>query len=390
MLSPIPLSQFKKHRAYSLNDKLIILNLENSTLHVLGELSSWLFLSLDAGLSKAELKNELVENLIDTNLLDSAFKQIDGLLNPIINTSTYQQEYAELIDSISCPPSNIESLLSISILGKHFKIYTSCPDFISYLKTLYLNDATLDKQAADYHVLITPIGTTYQLTCNGVFVARIDKYAYIMPILMDHIQILAYQASDYLLTVHSAMLEKKGKGLMLPGQSGSGKSTLAVSLLAKGYRCYSDEVAVVSSQSSKLMPLPLPAAIKSGSWEVVQQDFPTIDSLVVWERADGRRSKYIDLPHTYHNLSETSVGCIIFPHYQADLASCELVSLDSISALQQLTLAGYQIKDNLTPQKVEQLLNWISTVSAYQLSYSNLDEAHKIVEQLMGTSNADN
>ncbi len=384
----IPLASFKEHYVYALDEILIVFHSKSISLHLLDELSSWLFLSLDAGLSKAELKNELIENNIDSELLEIAFERIEEILKPPPVHTSYKQEYTDIIASLASSPSNLSPLVCITLLGKKFQVYSACPHFKNYLQSVFINnlgDSSWHDDNTDYHINVKPVEDAYQLICNGTEVSKIEKYNFIMPRLMDHMQILAYQSIDYLFAVHSAMLTYKGRGVMLPGSSGSGKSTLAVSLLAKGFQCLSDEIAVIAGNDNKLMPLPLPAAIKSGSWEVIQSDFPDIDELPTWERNDGRRSKYIALPYSDNNLPETTVKCIVFPHYQASIKETELVSMDSISALKQLTSAGYQIRDGLTKEKVEQILGWISITPAYHLSYSNLNDAHDVIEKLMTT-----
>lgn len=377
------MTRFEECFAYSLSEKLIVFQSESASLHFLDELSAWLFLSLDAGLSETDLKKELCESQLNPILLDQAFEKIDVLLSPEKIDTSYQQEYETLIATPVLAPDKLTAIVSLSLLGKTFHLYSDCQQFESYLLTLSLAKLPICEIGADYHVVISTINNSYQLSCNNVPIYTIDKFEYIMPILMDHLQILAYQSSDYLLAVHSAMLEVNGKGLMLPGQSGSGKSTLAVSLLSHGYHCYSDEIAVISADDNQLMPIPLPAAIKSGSWRVIKQSFPNINLLPVWARSDGRHSKYIDLPHNYHPLPNTPLACIIFPHYEANFSGCKLIEIDPVSVLEQLTLAGYQIKNNLTQEKVEQILQWISSIPAYHLHYANLDDAHQYINELM-------
>ncbi len=384
--SLVPLTSFKEYNVYSLDEVLVLFHLKDMSLHVLDELSSWLILSLDAGLSHAELKQELIENNIDTKELDTAFSKIDNLLKPNLASPSYRQEYDEIITSSTSCPSTLPCLISITLLGKSFEVRSPCLDLQQYFQSISFDSRFKPEalsKSPDYQIVIEQTRNSYTLICNGVQVTKTERYEHIMPILMDHMQILAYQSVDYLLAVHSAMLTYKGRGLMLPGSSGSGKSTLAISLLAKGFECLSDEVSLISARDNKLMPLPLPVAIKSGSWNVIRDDFPNIDELPIWERKDGRRSKYIHLPHSEEGHSDSIVKCIIFPHYQADQYEAELLSIDSISALKYLTDAGYQIRDGLTTEKVEQILLWISGIPVYELSYNSLDQAHRIIDQLM-------
>ncbi|CAA6823715.1 MAG: Unknown protein [uncultured Thiotrichaceae bacterium] len=373
----------EKYRVYSLNEQCIVYRSSNASLHLLDDLPAWLLLALDAGLNKTEIQREALKNQISVDQLNSAFREIDKLLDSNFPPSSYRQEYTDLIQHSVGPELVSSPLFSVSLIGKYFHLDTNCPRFANYLQTLSSKLQLDDGNQIDYQIFIEHFEDTYHIKCNDFLVAEVSVYEKIMPILMDHMQILAYQSSHYLMAVHSAMLMRNGKGLMLPGKSGSGKSTLCLSLLKKGFSCYSDEISVLSLNDHQLMPIPLPAAIKSGSWNIMSDDFPDITSLPVWHRTDGRRLKYIDFPIIENNLKNVPVSCIVFPHYSNDYKTCKLEPINSVAALAGLTEAGYQIKDDLTAEKVEQILEWISQTPAYHLRYSNLYDAHKAIHQLL-------
>lgn len=372
---------------FKLDNSWIVLKRTSSSLHVLSALDMWILYALDENLSQQEIVTALEKEGAERSVIDQQYAYIQKLLaDGENNASTYEQEYAFLPQSAPST-SCIKTQCSFDFLGKRISIISDEEPFFQDCIILFANQPRFSHfiQRVDINFQFSLTRTTnhYQLYCNDHLLFHIAEYCLIMPILMDSIQIISYQFSDYLLGVHSAMLVKNNCGLMLPGLSGSGKSTLCASLLKQEYTCYSDELALLSLSTSKLMPMPLPMAIKSGSWDIMAVDFPEIDKLPIWERADGRCSKYIELPHAIDDLSEVQVKCIIFPHYHADQAQCELTPLDSVSALKGLTMVGYQIKQNLTIEKVEQLLTWIAGIDAYELHYANLDDAHRLIDSLM-------
>jgi hypothetical protein len=377
----------KQLTCFELGKSWIVLKHTSSSLHVLSALDMWILYALDEHLSQQEIITTLEKEGAEQSVIDQHYAYIQKLLEDDENsTGTYAQEYAFLSQSAPSTPS-VKTQCSFDFLGKRINIISDDEPFFQDCMTLFANQPRFSRfiQSTDtnFQFSLTRKADDYQLYCNDHLLFDIAEYCLIMPILMDSIQIISYQFSDYLLGIHSAMLVKNNNGLMLPGLSGSGKSTLCASLLKQGYTCYSDELALLSLSTSKLMPMPLPMALKSGSWDVMAVDFPEMDKLPIWERADGRRSKYIELPHTIDDLPEAKVKCIIFPHYHADRAQCELIPLDSVSALKGLTRVGYQIKQDLTIEKVEQLLRWIAGISAYELHYANLDDAHRIIDSLM-------
>jgi hypothetical protein len=72
----------------------------------------------------------------------------------------------------------------------------------------------------------------------------------------------AIDASSTLFLMHAALVEKDGRGLLLPGRSGSGKTSLALSLSQAGWRYVTDDVVPVDLQTASVMTFPRPANIK--------------------------------------------------------------------------------------------------------------------------------
>ncbi len=75
---------------------------------------------------------------------------------------------------------------------------------------------------------------------------------------------------QYLL-LHAAVVERQGRGLLLPGRPGAGKSTLAAGLVLRGWRLLSDEVAVVPPGTTDLLPVPRPVGLKDDSIDVIRR-----------------------------------------------------------------------------------------------------------------------
>ena len=72
------------------------------------------------------------------------------------------------------------------------------------------------------------------------------------------------RAHAYLI-IHAAVVEKNGCAAILPAPSGSGKSTLCAALVCRGWRLLSDELALVSTTTGELAPLPRPISLKNAS-----------------------------------------------------------------------------------------------------------------------------
>ena len=77
------------------------------------------------------------------------------------------------------------------------------------------------------------------------------------------------RAQQYLV-LHSAVLEKNGKAVVLAAEPGSGKSTLAAALMLSGWRLFSDEFGLMRPQSCEFVPVPRTIALKNESIEVIR------------------------------------------------------------------------------------------------------------------------
>ncbi|QSA95516.1 HprK-related kinase A [Methylococcus sp. EFPC2] len=134
---------------------------------------------------------------------------------------------------------------------------------------------------ADFHLGITrPQGLRGWIKPQVVF-AR-DGQALFDPFPADHAApmfewglnwSIAHLAHRFLL-LHSAVLEKNGRVLLLPAHPGSGKSTLCAALTLSGWRLLSDEFGMVDRDDLALVPQPRPVALKNRSIDVIRERFP--------------------------------------------------------------------------------------------------------------------
>ena len=67
------------------------------------------------------------------------------------------------------------------------------------------------------------------------------------------------------LLLHSGVVERDGRALILTGTSGSGKSTLAALLSTHGWRLLADEFALIDPATGLVHPFPRPVSLKNES-----------------------------------------------------------------------------------------------------------------------------
>jgi len=155
-------------------------------------------------------------------------------------------------------PFNIAVTSDIPAVAKHiFLFYSHC-----FSKT--------SSEFIDLHIEVNSVGgfrRFYKPQVTFVF----DGYEPFIPLPIEQAPAMfewglnwciANTAHQYLI-IHSAIVEKNGKGLILPGTPGSGKSTLCAALINKGWRLLSDEMALLSLSDGLVYPAPRHVSLKN-------------------------------------------------------------------------------------------------------------------------------
>jgi hypothetical protein len=204
----------------------------------------------------------------------------------------------------------------------------------------------------------------------------------LLPALYGALRITAYQSFPYLLAMHAAVVGDGRRTIVLPGLSGSGKSTLAATLLARGYRLFSDEVALLSQYGS-LVPIPLGLGLKEGSWPLLEGDYPALAATPVYSRRDGLLVRFLELGSI--SFAEGEAGRqsmhLCFPRFQPD-APAGLERLSPVYALRRLAETGYRVP-GLSVESAERIVDWICGISCYSLTYSSTEEALRLLDSAL-------
>lgn len=126
-------------------------------------------------------------------------------------------------------------------------------------------------------------------------------------------------ASGLHTVIHSAVVERDGRALLLPGQPGAGKSTLCAALALGGWRLLSDELTIVSQSDGLVHAMPRPISLKGTSIDLIARKFPQADMTVpvtdthkgsiAYARAPG--------PAVASSTQCAPIGYVVFPRFRA-------------------------------------------------------------------------
>jgi len=186
---------------------------------------------------------------------------------------------------------------------------------------------------------------------------------------------------DYLI-LHSAVVERKGFGVLISATSGSGKSTLAAELALRDWRLLSDELALIDSDI-ELVPCARPVSLKNQSIDVIRQRHPGVELGPLAHDTHKGTIAHLPAPRSSVLSSrETVAPClIVFPRWSADSA-LRLEPVGSGKAAMRLIDQSFNYS-LLGREGFERLTRLVDTTEAWCLDYASLDDACDALERLV-------
>ena len=184
------------------------------------------------------------------------------------------------------------------------------------------------------------------------------------------------------LIIHAAVLERRGKALILPAPSGSGKSTLCAALAFSGWRLLSDELTLLDPQRGHIVPLPRPISLKNESIELIRSFAPQATfGPIVRETMKGSVAHVRPPEDAVSRDDEAALpGWVVAPRFSAG-ATARLESMPKARAFMSLVESAFNYHVH-GREGFRAMTRLIDRADCYRFSYSRLDDAVRIFDGL--------
>lgn len=263
------------------------------------------------------------------------------------------------------------------------EVRSTLPAVAQQVRLLYADFPLLEERDfIDFHLRIHPAGLMRRWLRPQVQF-DLDGYTPFRPLPRDQAYAMlewglnwcvSTQAHRYLM-MHAAVLERGGRAVVMPAPPGSGKSTLTAALMLRGWRLFSDEVAILDTRSGFLLPIPKPVSLKNQSIYVIRHFEPSaVLGEVARDTAKGTVGHLKPTQDSVRRMAELAPPAwLLFPKWQAGAAT-RLSPIGKARASLRLAEQGFNYS-MMGEEGFAGVTTLVDMCACIDFTYSDLDDA---------------
>jgi hypothetical protein len=393
-------SQLNTIHSFPIEDDLVLFDQCSSQLFRLNKTAAYIWQGLELGCAKGDLARSLAESTgISTETLD---KDITALVKQWhslgLRGRVKSTDEDAAIDNLSFPVFELDDNeivpklsrnnphIIIDIIDIRVKLFVPSNEEWSIIKPVFSHLLSDNGDTCDVELYLVKSNLRYILIKKNKPVDWCQTLKGVAPMIHANTAVIAYDHTSCFLGLHAAAVCHQGKGILLPAISGSGKSTLTAALVAEAFEYCADDLVLLSEPPIQMRTVPIAIGLKSGSWNPIKSYHPIVSTLDTHVRLDEKKVRYL-YPNQCENKNIKSkslpVDFILFPKFVAGNQRIRLKRVSTAKGLCHLTEAGFDIPSKLDVTKVEQLIDWISSIPMFKLTFGKLDEAVGVIKSLV-------
>jgi len=268
------------------------------------------------------------------------------------------------------------------------RLRSPVPGMAEAIARLYPDHALAETPFADFHVAVTPSGFLSRYVPRRIrFVSEGQSSFHPLP--LDQ----AYPAFEWglnwcvvshintFLLIHSGVLARDDRAVLLPGEPAAGKSTLTAGLMLRGWRLFSDELALVEPGTNRLRPMVRPVNLKNESIDIIRRF--SIDAILNKKTPDTTKGTVSHLRPTAASVAAGAlparVAWVVFPRFTRGATRPRLAPVSRPQAFMRLADLSFNYA-TLGLAGFETLKAVVSGAKCYDLAFGSLEDGMAGVE----------
>ena len=283
-----------------------------------------------------------------------------------------------------------EEGLSFRVGPFRISLKSGLSDFTDVVRLLY-GKFKLDEQEGirDFHIeMVVP--ATIRRWWRPQILFQIDDDRPFEPYPLSHAFPLFEWGLNYSIAtrahqycyLHSAVLERNGRALILPAMPGSGKSTLCAALMHRGWRLFSDEFGIIQPETGELLPMPRVIPLKNRSIEVIRNFAPEAVMGPLFPKT--RKGDVVHVAPTAESVERQDESAfpawVVFPRFHPE-SDTRLAPVPDSQAFVRLSNNSFNYH-LLGETSYRALTSMVKGCDCYSFHYSDLESAVEVMNEL--------
>jgi hypothetical protein len=184
---------------------------------------------------------------------------------------------------------------------------------------------------------------------------------------------------EWMGTIHASTVTNEKEAILVIGKSGKGKSTFTAHAMTAGMNLVADDFSPILAKNKHVYSYPGAISIKSGAFESLSKIIPGFDTLPLVFKGQEKGTVKFVVPFQKAS-SKQSYPCkkMVSICYKPQ-SKTKLKEVSFSKAMEIFVPDSW-----ISPKKIhaQEFMNWIESLSFYELTYSNTSEALEVFSKL--------
>ncbi len=355
---------------FLLGDQKLLFSETTQQIYVLNDLAAFIWCCLEEGRSLSEICADIAQKDLDEG---AAQKCVDQSVRHWLKFGLLRIELENADDS------PFPSLHSFSVSMGQFRLRMHfANELLARLFTPVFEHLPVSADVPNCILHVCEVNGTVLVFENGKSIICCSTNEAV-PLLKAHLtkQICSRHANG--ISFHAATLIRDKKTLLISGPPAAGKTTLAARLLEESFEYAGDDIYLIGPDGTGC-GVPFALTLKSGSWKLIRQFRPELESLAIHDRPDQLKVRFM-APKKLASSEPNVTSWIIFIR-RTPLGPLSLQPLSRSEALGRMIKGSYSPGGKLTLESCDALKQTIAGAESFELTYSNLESAREAILEI--------